>query len=54
MLAQDSENFQSVSSMKISNNGCQLKCISNRFQLYALGKLNINETNFRYFKINLC
>ncbi|XP_018367865.1 PREDICTED: major royal jelly protein 3-like isoform X2 [Trachymyrmex cornetzi] len=54
MLAQDSENFQSISSMKISSNGCQLKCISDRFQLYALNKLNTNETNVRYFKINLC
>ncbi|XP_011065388.1 PREDICTED: major royal jelly protein 3-like [Acromyrmex echinatior] len=54
ILAQDSEKFQGVSSMKISKNGCQLKCISDRFQLYALDKLNINETNFRYFKIHSC
>ncbi|KYQ55036.1 Major royal jelly protein 3 [Trachymyrmex zeteki] len=52
ILAQDSEKFQSVSSMKISSNECQLKCISDRFQHYPT--FNTNEINFRYFKIDLC
>ncbi|XP_018401321.1 PREDICTED: major royal jelly protein 3-like [Cyphomyrmex costatus] len=52
ILAQDSEKFQSVASMKISSNGCQLKCISDRFQCYHT--LNPNEINFRYFEIELC
>ncbi|XP_011706696.1 PREDICTED: uncharacterized protein LOC105461880, partial [Wasmannia auropunctata] len=53
MLAQDSEKLQAVASMKVSNYWNRLMAISDRFQLFAVSKVNINEINFRYFEMNL-
>ncbi|XP_011065391.1 PREDICTED: major royal jelly protein 3-like [Acromyrmex echinatior] len=52
-LAQDDEKFQVISSMKVSSYWNQMTCISNRYQHFALHTLNLGDTNFRYFEMNV-
>ncbi|XP_011694546.1 PREDICTED: major royal jelly protein 3-like [Wasmannia auropunctata] len=53
MLAQDFEKLQGIPSMKVSNYWNRIMIVSNRYHLFAIGKTNINETNFRYFEMDL-
>ncbi|KYN16378.1 Major royal jelly protein 3 [Trachymyrmex cornetzi] len=53
ILAQDDENLQSVSSMKASHYWNKLIGLSDRFHRFALGTINLNEVNMRYFEMDL-
>ncbi|KAG5320206.1 MRJP1 protein, partial [Pseudoatta argentina] len=52
-LAQDDEKFQAIISMKSSYYWDKMTFMSNRFQKYVLNTLNLSDTNFRYFEMNL-
>ncbi|XP_018401270.1 PREDICTED: major royal jelly protein 3-like [Cyphomyrmex costatus] len=52
-LAQNYEKLQAISSLKASFYWNKLIGLSDRFQRFALGTVNLNEINFRYFEVDL-
>ncbi|XP_018401267.1 PREDICTED: major royal jelly protein 1-like [Cyphomyrmex costatus] len=52
-LAQNDEKLQAISSLKASFYWNKLIGLSDRFHLFVLGTVNLNEINFRYFEMDL-
>ncbi|KYM97323.1 Major royal jelly protein 1 [Cyphomyrmex costatus] len=52
-LAQNYEKLQAISSIKVSRYWNKLICLSDRYHLFVLGTVNLNEINFRYFEMDL-
>ncbi|XP_018401268.1 PREDICTED: major royal jelly protein 1-like [Cyphomyrmex costatus] len=52
-LAQNDEKLQAISSLKASCYWNKLIGLSDRFQRFALGTVNLNEINIRYFEMDL-
>ncbi|KAG5336732.1 MRJP3 protein, partial [Acromyrmex heyeri] len=53
ILAQDDKKLQSISSLKASYHWNKLIGLSDRYHRYALGTVNLNEVNIRYFEMDL-